>query len=251
MTPAIPQPDPAALASSFGSVAAEYDRVRPGYPDAALAWLLPAGTRRVVDVGAGTGALTRLLAARGLAVTAVEPDDRMRAVLAARLPDVAALRGSGESMPLGDGEEDAVLVAQAWHWMDAGEAAREAARVLRPGGVLGILGNAMDVDVDWVGELDAILQVGGRAPERTREPGPFPGFAPVEHASFPHERRLAPDDVVALAASVSRVIVLPDAERARLLDDVRTLLAGHPDTAGRGEVVLPWRAEAYRARLGG
>jgi SAM-dependent methyltransferase len=251
MTPDAPQPIPADLASSFGSVSAEYDRVRPGYPDAAVAWLLPAGARRVVDVGAGTGKLTRLLAARGLAVTAVEPDDRMRAVLAERIPDVTALRGTGEAMPLGDGEEDAVLAAQSWHWMDAGQAAREAARVLRPGGVLGILGNAMDVGVGWVGELDAILQVGGRSAARTREPGPFPGFGPVEHASFPHEQRMAPEDVVALAASVSRVIALPDAERARLLDDVRTLLAGHPDTAGRDELVLPWRAEARRAQLGG
>jgi SAM-dependent methyltransferase len=251
MTADAAQPDPAALATSFGSVSAEYDRVRPGYPEAAIAWLLPAGARRVVDVGAGTGKLTRLLAEHGLDVTAVEPDDRMRAVLAERLPDVTALRGSGEAIPLGDGEADAVLVAQAWHWMDAGQAARESARVLRPDGMLGILGNAMDVEVDWVGELDAILQVGGRTAARTEEPGPFPGFGPVEHASFPHEHRLPPEDVVALAASISRVIVLPDAERARLLDDVRTLLAGHPDTAGRDELALPWRAEAYRAQLGG
>ncbi|ALD12700.1 class I SAM-dependent methyltransferase [Clavibacter capsici] len=244
-------PDHAALASSFGAVSAQYDRVRPGYPEEAVMWMLPAGARRVVDLGAGTGKLTRLLAGRGLAVTAVEPDYRMRAVLAAARPDVTARAGSGEAIPVGDGEEDAVLVAQAWHWMDEGDAARECARVLRPGGRLGIVWNVMDTEVDWVRELDALLQPGSRTAARAVEPGPFPGFGPVEHASFAHVHRLAPEDVVALAGSISRVLVLPDAERARLLDDVRTLLAAHPDTAGRDALDLPYRADAYRAQLGG
>ncbi|WP_414172498.1 class I SAM-dependent methyltransferase [Clavibacter tessellarius] len=174
------------LASSFGAVADQYDRVRPGYPDAAVDWMLPAGSRRVVDLGAGTGKLSRLLAARGLAVTAVEPDAGMRRVLAESAPDVDVRAGSGEAIPVGDGEEDAVLVAQAWHWMDAGEAAREAARVLRAGGRLGIVWNVMDTDVDWVAQLDALLQPGRRSSGRAVEPGPFPGFGPVEHASFPH-----------------------------------------------------------------
>ncbi|OUD96710.1 hypothetical protein CMMCAS06_00840 [Clavibacter michiganensis subsp. michiganensis] len=185
-------PDLAALSSSFGGVSEQYDRVRPAYPDEAVAWMLPAGARRVVDLGAGTGKLTRLLADRGLDVTAVEPDDRMRAVLADRLPGVTAVRGSGEAIPVGDGEEDAVLVAQAWHWMDAGEAAREAARVLRPGGRLGIVWNVMDGEVDWVRELDAILDGGRRRGARAAEPGPFPGFGPVEHASFAHAQRMTP-----------------------------------------------------------
>ncbi|MBT1635648.1 class I SAM-dependent methyltransferase [Clavibacter michiganensis] len=239
------------LASSFGAVADQYDRVRPGYPDAAVDWMLPAGSRRVVDLGAGTGKLTRLLAARGLAVTAVEPDAGMRRVLAESAPDVDVRAGSGEAISVGDGEEDAVLVAQAWHWMDAGEAAREAARVLRAGGRLGIVWNVMDTDVDWVAQLDALLQPGRRSSGRAVEPGPFPGFGPVEHASFPHVHPLAPEDVVALAGSISRVITLPDDERARVLDDIRTLLAGHPDTAGREALELPWRADAYRAQLGG
>lgn len=244
-------PDHAALASSFGAVSAQYDRVRPGYPEEAVTWMLPAGAGRVVDLGAGTGKLTRLLAGRGLAVTAVEPDDRMRAVLAAAHPDVTARAGSGEAIPVGDGEEDAVLVAQAWHWMEEGDAARECARVLRPGGRLGIVWNVMDTGVDWVRELDALLQPGSRTAARAVEPGPFPGFGPVEHASFAHVHRLAAEDVVALAGSISRVLVLPDAERARLFDDVRTLLAAHPDTAGRDALDLPYRADAYRAQLGG
>lgn len=248
---AAPQPDRSVLASSFGAVADQYDRVRPGYPDDAVDWMLPAGARRVVDLGAGTGKLTRLLAARGLAVTAVEPDARMRQVLAASAPEVDVRAGSGEAIPVGDGEEDAVLVAQAWHWMDAGAAAREAARVLRPGGRLGIVWNVMDTGVDWVRELDALLQPGARAAGRAAEPGPFPGFGPVEHASFAHRHRMAPEDVVALAGSISRISTLPDAERARVLDDIRTLLAGDPDTAGRDARDLPYRVDAYRVQLGG
>ncbi|WP_043672305.1 class I SAM-dependent methyltransferase [Clavibacter michiganensis] len=244
-------PDHAALASSFGAVSAQYDRVRPGYPEEAVTWMLPAGARRVVDLGAGTGKLTRLLAGRGLAVTAVEPDDGMRAVLAASSPEVDARAGTGEAIPVGDGEEDAVLVAQAWHWMDEGDAARECARVLRPGGRLGVVWNVMDTEVDWVRELDALLAPGRRAAGRAAEPGPLPGFGPVEHASFPHLHRVTPEEVVALAGSVSLVITLPDDERARVLDDIRTLLAGHPDTAGRDALELPYRADAYRAQLGG
>ncbi|RII85769.1 class I SAM-dependent methyltransferase, partial [Clavibacter californiensis] len=102
---AAPQPDRSALASSFGALADQYDRVRPGYPDEAVDWMLPAGSRRVVDLGAGTGKLTRILAARGLAVTAVEPDAAMRRVLAASSPDVDVRAGSGEAIPVGDGEE--------------------------------------------------------------------------------------------------------------------------------------------------
>ncbi|MBF4616829.1 class I SAM-dependent methyltransferase [Clavibacter sp. VKM Ac-2873] len=252
MTSDVPVPiDRAALASSFGAVADQYDRVRPGYPDAALEWMLPAGARRVVDLGAGTGKLTRLLAARGLVVTAVEPDAAMRQVLQAASPDIDVRAGRGEAIPLGDGEEDAVLAAQAWHWMDAGSAAREAARVLRPGGRLGIVWNMMDGEVDWVRELDAILEAGRRHGGRAPEPGPFPGFGPVEHASFAHVHRTTPEEVVGLGGSISRISTLPADERARVLDDIRTLLAGHPDTAGRDVLDLPYRADAYRAQLGG
>ncbi|WP_435092508.1 class I SAM-dependent methyltransferase [Clavibacter michiganensis] len=244
-------PARSALASSFGAVADQYDRVRPGYPDDAVDWMLPAGARRVVDLGAGTGKLTRLLAGRGLAVTAVEPDAQMRHVLQAASPELDVRAGSGEAIPVGDGEEDAVLVAQAWHWMDAGEAAREAARVLRPGGRLGIVWNMMDGEVEWVRELDAIIEGGRRHGGRAPEPGPFPGFGPVEHASFAHAQRMTPEDVVDLAGSISRISTLPHDERARVLDDIRTLLAGHPDTAGHDALDLPYRADAYRAQLGG
>ena len=102
-------------ASSFGRAAGEYERARPGYPGAAVDWMLPSGTRTVLDLGAGTGKFTRALIARGLDVIAVEPDDVMRATLAAALPTVRAISGTGESIPLLDSIVDVVTVAQAWH----------------------------------------------------------------------------------------------------------------------------------------
>jgi SAM-dependent methyltransferase len=152
-TRASDQEQRSARAKSFGAAASIYDRARPGYPDAAVDWLLPVGQPQVVDLGAGTGKLTRLIADRGVDVTAVEPSDGMREQLQSALPGVPALAGSAEEMPLADESVDAVLVAQAWHWVDLPRASAEVARVLRPGGRLGLLWNHRDERVDWVNEL--------------------------------------------------------------------------------------------------
>lgn len=108
----------AELAASFGAAAAEYERARPEYPAAVVDWIVPAGARAAVDVGAGTGKLTRALRERGVEVTAVEPLAEMRQRLEADLPEVRALAGSGERLPLGDAAVDLVTYAQAWHWVE-------------------------------------------------------------------------------------------------------------------------------------
>ena len=110
--------DRAAHANSFGPAADIYERGRPSYPAAALDWLLPAGVPRVVDVGAGTGKLTRQIRDRGLPVTAVDPSEGMLAQLRTAVPGVPAVLGSAEQIPLPDDSADVVLVAQAWHWVD-------------------------------------------------------------------------------------------------------------------------------------
>ena len=139
--------------SSFGAVASAYADLRPGYPDEAVRWALApvaadvAGLR-VVDLGAGTGILTELLIRLGADVTAVEPDEAMRAEFARRLPSVRLLTGSAEDIPLPDGSADAVLCGQAMHWFDMDRALPEIARVLRPGGVLAGLWNSDDDRVD-------------------------------------------------------------------------------------------------------
>ena len=146
-------------ALSFGSVAEDYDRLRPGPGPDAIAWLLPPEARDVVDLAAGTGIMTRALLLAGVTPVAVEPDERMRAVLSSRSPAVTAVAGTGESIPLADSSQDAVFVSSAWHWMDPVRAVPEIARVLRPGGRFGVLGTTRDRRVSWVGDLEANASV--------------------------------------------------------------------------------------------
>lgn len=120
-------------AISFGNIAESYDKVRPRPPDSALDWLVPAGCEVAVDLAAGTGLFTRALLGRSDQVIAVEPDERMREVLAHRSPSVRVLEGWGEAMPLPDACADAVFVSTAWPWLDPARAVPEIARVLRPG----------------------------------------------------------------------------------------------------------------------
>lgn len=232
-------------ALSFGPAAHVYERGRPPYPEAALDWLLPAGARRVVDLGAGTGKLTRQIHARGLAVTAVDPSGGMLGELRRVLPGVPAHLGTAEALPLPDASADAVVVAQAWHWMDPDRAAREIARVLTPGGRLGLIWNTRDETTDWVRDLGDII--GGRhdGPEadlRIRAP-----FGPAATREFRWVHRITPDGLLDLVASRSGIILLSERERAGVLDQVRTLLSTHPGLTGRSEIELPYVTLCARA----
>jgi SAM-dependent methyltransferase len=238
--------DHAAHANSFGPVAGLYDRARPTYPAAALDWLLePFASPRVIDLGAGTGKLTRLIRDRGLSVTAVEPSPGMRAQLASSVPGVPVVDGSAESMPLPSGSADVVLVAQAWHWVDPARAAPEVARVLRPGGRLGLLWNVRDDNADWVRRLDEII--GNR--DRTSDESAVIGapFGPVSRHRFAWADTIGPSMLLDLVASRSAVILLPADERAALLREVRQLMATHPDLVGRTEIALPYVTYCTRA----
>jgi len=234
-------------ASSFGPVAGLYDRARPTYPAQALDWLLPAGTPRVVDLGAGTGKLTGLIHARGLAVTAVEPSPGMRDQLARSVPGVPVVDGSAESIPLPAGSADAVLVAQAWHWVDPERAVPEVARVLAPGGRLGLLWNVRDDRADWVRRLDEIIGNRDRVSDESALIGP--PFGPVSRRTFPWVHTIGSSMLLDLVSSRSAVILLPADERAALLREVRQLMATHPDLVGRTEFALPYVTYCTRAGL--
>src|SRR5262249_55051636 len=130
-------PTKGARSRSFGTIASHYERFRPGPPLAAVEWFLPERVGVVVDLGAGTGLLTRLLVDRADEVVAVEPDDRMRAVLVEQVPGVTALEGRAESFALGDASADAILASSSWHWVDPVPAGTEGARRPGPGGSVG------------------------------------------------------------------------------------------------------------------
>ncbi len=237
--------DRSAHASSFGAAAHIYERGRPPYPPEAVDWLLPPGTPRVVDLGAGTGKLTRELVARRLPVTAVDPSEGMLAELRRVLPGVPAHLGSAERIPLPDDTADAVLVAQAWHWTDPERAVPEIARVLSPGGRLGLLWNLRDESVDWVRRLG--LVIGGAGQDR--DTGIGPPFGPVETREFRWTHHLGRDELLDMVASRSHVILRPPDERAAVRAQVRQLLVTHPDLVGRTEYDLPYVTHCARTSL--
>jgi SAM-dependent methyltransferase len=242
-----------ARASSFGAVAGAYERGRPPYPAAAVDWLIPAGAARVLDLGAGTGKLTRQLAGRGPDVTAVEPSEGMREQLRRAVPGVPVLEGTAERIPLPGGSVDAVLVAQAWHWMDPARAVPEVARVLRPGGRLGLLWNIRDERPDWVAGLGAILRRsdGANAVSSTVSAAPTvgPPFGPLERRDVGWVHHLSPDALVDMVSSRSYVSTLPAADHEKLLNELRHLMRTHPSLAGAGEIALPYVTRCWRTRL--
>jgi SAM-dependent methyltransferase len=244
--------DPASWDSrrtSFGSVAAEYAALRPGYPDAAVRFLLGDVPRRVLDVGAGTGLLTERLVAAGHEVVAVDPSAEMLAQLTARLPGVPTHVGPAERLPLATASVEAVVAGQAAHWFEPAGAAAGMRRVLRPGGVVGLLWNVRDERVPWVAALGALLAGEARGHEADQTVvAAFADALPadVQRTDVPHTQVVTPEQVVAGIATRSYVATMDEPDRPALLDRVRTLLATHPDTRGRDRLELPHVASAYR-----
>lgn len=238
-------------AASFGRAADVYEAARPSYPREAVDWLVPASARRVLDLGAGTGKLTRMLVERGLDAVAVDPAPEMLEQLARRVPGVETLVGTAEDVPLPDASVDAVTVAQAWHWVDAARAVAEVARVLRPGGTLGLVWNSRDESVGWVAELGEII---GGTPHHTRESlDPIVGgpFGELERWTTRWEQELSLDGLLDLVRSRSYMIVKQEDEKEAVLERVRALVASVPrDGAGAG-IRLPYVTECFRAERAG
>ena len=232
---------------SFGEEAAAYERGRPSYPPEAIDWLLPAGARRVLDLGAGTGKLTVRLVERGLDVVAVDPIPEMLEVLSRSLPQTPALLGTAEEIPLPDNSVDAVVVAQAWHWFDPQRATREIARVLRPGGRLGLVWNTRDERMGWVKDLGNII---GHEHDPLNDEVTLPApFTELERSRVEWTSYLTPQALIDLVASRSYCITSPTAVRTKTLDKVRELLAAHPALANSSGLALPYITVGIRATL--
>ena len=237
-------------ALSFGAGAHAYERSRPDYPDASVDWLLPAGVRRVLDLGAGTGKLTSSLVARGLDVVAVDPSPGMLARLLERWPDVAIREGAAEAIPLPDASVDAILVAQAWHWFDPIAATAEVARVLRPGGTLGLIWNTRDIGIDWVARLGRIMDGGHEAAGYSGEPDVGTPFGPLARREESWGYELDEDALLDLAGSRSAFLTMPEPGRRATLAAIRALFdevagASRADPARRA-ITLPYRTRSFR-----
>jgi len=235
---------------SFGSVAVAYDRYRPAPPPQALDWLIPPDATAVLDLAAGTGAVTRLLIGHAARVVAVEPDERMRGVLAARCPEAEVLAGRGEDIPLTDASVDAVVIASAWHWLDPDRAVPEITRVLRPGGNLGVIWVSRDSRVAWMAEFNALMREargadrapdtpaadapaadGSRKDRRRRREVTFPPGSPmssVEELTLEYTLPMTKDDLFGLLGTYSGVITLDPAKRADFSQRARDFLDRQP-----------------------
>jgi ubiquinone/menaquinone biosynthesis C-methylase UbiE len=237
-------------AASFAAVADVYERARPGYPEAAVRWLAGEEPRDVVDLGAGTGKLTRSLVALGHRVTAVEPLEAMLSELRRAVPGAAGVLGSAEWMPLPDASADVVVCAQAFHWFDHGPALREIARVLRPGGRVALVWNTRDDAEEWVAQFTETII--GRS-TFTRYVGEIVSvigksvlFGPIEHATFAHVQTLGREDLVELVRSRSDCAVLPEEERVPVLQRTEALFDEH---AVDGRLLMPYATECFRTAL--
>jgi SAM-dependent methyltransferase len=243
-------------ARGFGSEssASTYEQYRPSYPLDAVDWLVdrfglgPGAT--VVDVGAGTGKLTRLLVPTGAHVVAVEPLDPMRGELEAAVPEAEALPGTAEDLPLPDSSVDAVVAAQAFHWFRPVEALAEMARVVRPGGGLSLVWNHWDKRVPWVDELLTLIDWHRQKPHDAKHDWPAvvaassDRWTPLECVTFDNRSLVDRDGLVGRALSISYLASAPADKQAEVAAGVRDLASGFAEP-----FALPYVTDVYWGQL--
>ncbi len=238
---------------TFGAHADAYERARPEWPEGAARWLVPEEAKLVVELGAGTGKLTRAVAALGLRVVAVEPDPRMLAVLCAL--GLEGVEGSAEAIPFDDGVADAVVAGSSLHWFELELALPEIRRVLRPGGRFGFAWNHRDdrhPAVARMGEAVYAAQARTRGPRRRSRDWPAELrasglFRDLEHELFEHVHELPREALRDHLLSYSGVAALPEDERRRVLSGVAAALDADESVSSEGRLRLPFVVTAYRA----
>jgi SAM-dependent methyltransferase len=243
-----------AASRGFGAAVDAYERGRPGYPDASIAFVterlgLRPG-RSVLELGAGTGRFTTLLVRSGVELIATEPVAAMRERLA-ELAGVSVLGAVAESLPIRGASIDAMVAAQAFHWFEPARAFGEVARVLRSGGVVALVWNVRDERVDWVRALtDVIEPYRGDTPAH-RSFAWVPAaeasgaFGPIETVEFPYAHRTTPEGVVDRIASISFIASLSERDREQVLDGVRRVAADVSPVGPEGAIAFPYRTEVH------
>ena len=238
-------------ATSFGGDTGAYEAARPDYPADAVAWMLSGlpEAPRVVDLGAGTGKLTRVIASvlPGARLTAVDPDAAMLDALAQASPEIPTAVGSAEELPLDDASVDAVALGQAWHWVDPVTASAEIGRVLEPGGVLDLIWNIRDSSVDWVRRYTEIMHFSD-AEKLIDGGGPSVAapFGPLESRTWEWRRPMTREKLKTMAASRSYLLTCPEDERTQIFDDLDALF-DELDLHGDATIDLPYSTVVYRA----
>jgi SAM-dependent methyltransferase len=241
------------MSRSFGSAASAYEAGRPQYPSEAVAWMLEPVRRegralRVADVGAGTGKLTRAIVELGADVVAIDPDAAMLENLRGNIAGVPTFVGSAEDLPLPDGSVDAVVMGQAWHWVEPDAASAEIARVLRPGGILGLVWNIRDERTPWVRRLTEVMHGSNAeallAGDGPRVAAPFPRL--TERVwEWSHPMTLAA--LTDMMRSRSYIITAQPAVRERIESDFAALFAAEAALQSGGTIELPYRTHAFRS----
>ena len=232
-----------------------YQRGRPSYPDDAVTYVVRelaiVEGRDVVELGAGTGKFTELIAYTGARINAVEPVPAMRSALERNCPTVTVLDGAAEAIPLPDASADAVIAAQSFHWFDAHRALPEIHRVLRPEGELGLIWNVRDEASDWSERLTAIFDrlAGDGAPRyrsgRWREAFERSDlFGPLHHRLAYHVHHVTPEVFLDRVLSVSYVAAASEDERVRIRAELDELIATDPELRG-DEIAMPYRTDVF------
>jgi SAM-dependent methyltransferase len=242
---------------TFGAHADEYERARPAWPRETARWFVPEDAEIVVELGAGTGKLTRAVAALGVRVVAVEPDPRMLAVLSGL--DLDGVEGTAEAIPLGEGEADVVVAGSSLHWFELEQALREIHRVLRPGGRLAFGWNHRDVRHPTIAAMSEVIYA-SRPSRQTSgwQRRDWPAavtagglFGEVEHALFEHVHELPREALQDHLISYSGLAALSEEGRSREFAAVAEILDADPALRDGDLLRLPFVVDAYRAgRLG-
>jgi SAM-dependent methyltransferase len=243
-------PDTVRAARSFGAAASVYGSARPGYPIEAVEWLV-GDARRVLDLGAGTGRLTEALVSLDRDVIAVDPIEEMLEELEIRVPGVPRILGTAEDLPVEDAFVDAVVVGQAWHWFLRERAVPEIARVLRPGGVLGLAWNVRDPSAEWLREAGEIMHeqhdASASFADSVRIGAPF---GPIESHRTDWVERMSRARFLDLVRSRSHWLTASEDEQRAVIAAVETLLDTHPDVTGADELAVPYVTHCFRTVRG-